>query len=189
MANAPEKAKKPALDPFVASLMPESDRRLASFVGVATILAIAVSFWASMYEAAVDEIMFEEVQSEDLAATMKIEEKKEEIPGVAMIGIDDFAKVELKVAKIKDCVPVKRAKELLELTIDDGSGLRTVASGIAKWYKPEDLVGHNIILVSNLKPAKLCGVESCGMILAADCADDDVKVIFVDDIPVGAKIR
>ncbi len=78
MANAPEKAKKPALDPFVASLMPESDRRLASFVGVATILAIAVSFWASMYEAAVDEIMFEEVQSEDLAATMKIEEKKEE---------------------------------------------------------------------------------------------------------------
>ena len=117
------------------------------------------------------------------------EEKKEEIPGVAMIGIDDFAKVELKVAKIKDCVPVKRAKKLLELTIDDGSGLRTVASGIAKWYKPEDLVGHNIILVSNLKPAKLCGVESCGMILAADCADNDVKVIFVDNIPVGAKIR
>ena len=135
------------------------------------------------------EKMLEEIEKETSVSEAALEEKKEEIPGVAMIGIDDFAKVELKVAKIKDCVPVKRAKKLLELTIDDGSGLRTVASGIAKRYKPEDLVGHNIILVSNLKPAKLCGVESCGMILAADCADDDVKVIFVDDIPVGAKIR
>ena len=135
------------------------------------------------------EKMLEEIEKETSVSEAALEEKKEEIPGVAMIGIDDFAKVELKAAKIKDCVPVKRAKKLLELTIDDGSGLRTVASGIAKWYKPEDLVGHNIILVSNLKPAKLCGVESCGMILAADCADDDVKVIFVDNIPVGAKIR
>jgi TonB family protein len=75
---AAKQSKKPVLDPFVASLMPESDRRIASFVGIATVLAIAVSFWASMYEAAVDEIMFEEVASEDLAATMKIEEKKEE---------------------------------------------------------------------------------------------------------------
>ncbi len=133
--------------------------------------------------------MLEEIEKDTSVSEAALEDKKEEIPGVAMIGIDDFAKVELRVAKIKDCVPVKRAKKLLELTIDDGHGLRTVASGIAKWYKPEDLVGRNIILVSNLKPAKLCGVESCGMILAADCADDDVKVVFVDDIPVGAKIR
>ncbi len=136
------------------------------------------------------EKMLEEIEKETAVSEAALEEsKEEEIPGVAMIGIEDFAKVELKVAKIKDCVPVKRAKKLLELTIDDGNGLRTVASGIAKWYKPEDLVDRNIVLVSNLKPAKLCGVESCGMILAADCADDDVKVIFVDDIPVGAKIR
>ena len=135
------------------------------------------------------EKMLEEIEKETAVSEAALEEKKEEIPGVAMIGIDDFAKVELKVAKIKDCVPVKRAKKLLELTVDDGSGLRTVASGIAKWYKPEDLVGRNVILVSNLKPAKHCGIESCGMILAADCEQDDVKVIFVDDIPVGAKIR
>ena len=133
--------------------------------------------------------MLEEIEKDTSVSEAALEDKKEEIPGVAMIGIDDFAKVELRVAKIKDCVPVKRAKKLLELTIDDGNGLRTVASGIAKWYKPENLVGRNIILVSNLKPAKLCGVESCGMILAADCADGDVKVVFVDDIPVGAKIR
>ena len=64
-----------------------------------------------------------------------------------------------------------------------------MASGIAKWYKPEDLVGRHIILVANLKPAVLCGVESQGMILAADAAEDDVRVIFVDDIPAGASIH
>ncbi len=115
------------------------------------------------------------------------EEKK--IVGIAQIGIDDFGKVELRAAKIKACEPVKRAKKLLKLTLDDGAGERTVASGIAQWYKPEDLIGHSIILVANLKPATLCGVESQGMILAADAGENDVKVIFVDGIPVGSKIR
>lgn len=110
--------------------------------------------------------------------------------GIAQIAIDDFAKVELRVAEVKDCEPVKRAKKLLKLTLDDGSGTpRTVASGIAQWYRPEDLIGHRVALVANLKPAVLCGVESQGMILAADCAKDDVKVLFVDNMPIGAKIR
>ena len=118
------------------------------------------------------------------------QQKKEEIEGVAKISIEDFAKVDLRVAKITDCEPVKRAKKLLKLTLDDGTGTpRTVASGIAKWYKPEDLIGKSIIVVSNLKPAVLCGVESQGMILAADCSEEDVKVIFVDGIPAGSKVR
>lgn len=112
---------------------------------------------------------------------------REEIEGVAQIGIDDFCKVDLRVAEIKACEPIKKAKKLLKLTVFDGVKERTVASGIAKYYKPEELVGKKIILVSNLKPAKLCGVESCGMILAATCGED-VKVIFVDDMPSGAKI-
>ena len=124
------------------------------------------------------------------AAANPVNPLKEEIQGVAKIGIDDFAKVDLRVAKIVDCAPVKKAKKLLQLTLDDGTGEpRTVASGIAKWYKPEDLIGKSIILVSNLKPAVLCGVESCGMILAADAGEDDVKVIFVDGIPAGSKVR
>lgn len=124
------------------------------------------------------------------AAANPVNPLKEEIQGVAKIGIDDFAKVDLRVAKITECVPVKKAKKLLQLTLDDGTGEpRTVASGIAKWYKPEDLIGKSIILVSNLKPAVLCGVESCGMILAADAGEDDVKVIFVDGIPAGSKVR
>jgi methionyl-tRNA synthetase len=109
---------------------------------------------------------------------------------LAQIGIEDFMKVELKTAKIVECEPIKKAKKLLKLTLDDGSTTpRTVASGIAKWYKPEDLIGHTVIVVSNLKPAVLCGVESQGMILAADIDEDTVKVIFADDIPAGAKIR
>jgi len=107
------------------------------------------------------------------------------------ISIDDFCKLDLRVAKITACEPVKKSKKLLRLTLDDGTGTpRTVASGIAMCYKPEDLIGHSVVVVANLKPAKLCGVESCGMILAADNADDDgCKVIFVDGMTPGSKIH
>ena len=138
--------------------------------------------------------MIEEIKAET-EAKIKAEQAnnnkvKEAIEGVAQIGIDDFAKVELRVAEIKDCEHVKRAKKLLKLTLDDGTGKpRTVASGIAKWYEPEQLIGHKVIVVANLKPATLCGVESAGMILAGDCGEDDVKVVFVDSMPVGTKIR
>ena len=129
----------------------------------------------------------------EIAADQKAEkenEKAENTITAAQIGIEDFAKVELKAAKILKCEPVPKAKKLLKLTLDDGSGKeRTVASGIAKYYKPEELIGHTVVLVSNLKPATLCGVESCGMILAADCADGDVKVLFIDNVPAGSKIR
>lgn len=120
------------------------------------------------------------------------EQKKAEKPrieGLAQIGIEDFGKVELRVAQIKACEPIKKAKKLLKLTLDDGEGERTVASGIAKWYKPEDLIGHSIVLVANLKPVVLCGVESQGMILAADAGEDDVRVLFVDGIPAGSSIH
>ena len=121
-------------------------------------------------------------------------EKKTEAPkieGLAQIGIEDFMKVELRVAEVTACEPVKRAKKLLKLTLNDGTDTpRTVASGIAKWYSPDDLVGKKLVLVANLKPAVLCGVESQGMILAADCSEDDVKVVFVDpSMPNGARIR
>ncbi len=129
----------------------------------------------------------------EIESTIKPQEdicEKEEVEGIAQIGIEDFAKVDLRVASVTNCEPIKRAKKLLKLTLDDGSGTpRTVASGIAQWYKPEDLIGHKVIVVANLKPAKLCGVESCGMILVADCSNDDVSVVFVDNLEVGAKVR
>lgn len=116
------------------------------------------------------------------------ENKKPKYEGLSLIGIEDFMNVELRTAKVKACEPIKKAKKLLKLTLDDGNGERTVASGIAKFYKPEELIGKTVILVANLKPAVLCGVESNGMILAADDGDN-VKVIFVDGIEPGSRIR
>ena len=127
-----------------------------------------------------------EAEKEKAAKT----ENAENVVTMEQIGIEDFAKIELRAAKIIACEPIAKAKKLLKLTLDDGSGKeRTVASGIAKYYKPEELTGHTVIVVANLKPAKLCGVESGGMILAADCAEDDVKVLFIDNVPAGSKIR
>ena len=121
-------------------------------------------------------------------AEEKEEQPKVDIPeGLAEIGIEDFCKVDLRVAKIVNAEPVKKAKKLLKLTVFDGIKERTVASGIAKYYTPDELVGKSIILVSNLKPATLCGIESAGMILAAT-SGEDVKVIFVDGVPAGSKI-
>ena len=133
--------------------------------------------------------MFEKIEARAEASQEAAKEENAEVEGLAKIGIEDFGKVELRVAEIKDCEPVKKAKKLLKLTLDDGGKApRIVASGIAKWYKPEELIGHKVIVVANLKPAVLCGVESNGMILAADC-DDEAKVVFVDGMPNGAKIR
>ena len=115
----------------------------------------------------------------------KKDEKK--LEGV-MIGIDDFAKVELKTAKILSCEPVKKSDKLLCLQVELGEEKRQIVSGIAEHYKPEDMVGKTVIVVSNLKPAKLRGVESQGMILAAD-TPDGVQVVFADGIPSGCKIR
>ena len=112
-----------------------------------------------------------------------------DIEGVLKIGIEDFMKVKLIAASVVACEPIKKSKKLLKITLNDGECERTVASGISQYYKPEDLIGRNVVLVSNLKPAKLCGVESNGMILAAECGENNVKVIFVDDIPAGSTIR
>ena len=129
----------------------------------------------------------------EIAAEQEAKAKAEEVPeGITFldeITIDTFASVDLRVAKIVDCEPIKKAKKLLKLTLDDGSGTpRIVASGIALWYTPDDLKGRSVIVVANLKPAVLCGVESHGMILAADDGDA-AKVLFVDGLKPGSKIR
>ncbi len=125
---------------------------------------------------------------QEAAAKAEEEAKPKEIEGLAEISIDDFAKVELRVAHITDCEPIKRAKKLLKITVNDGTDKpRQIVSGIAPWYKPEDLIGKNVVIVANLKPAKLCGEMSNGMLLAGDVGDD-AKVIFVD-MPAGTKIR
>lgn len=120
----------------------------------------------------------------------KADDGFEPAPITDEITIDDFAKVDLRVALVKDCEKVKKSKKLLCLQLDDGFGGRQVVSGIAAWYKPEDLIGKKVVIVANLKPVKLCGVESNGMICAADTPDGAASVIFPDqDLPCGAKLR
>ncbi len=107
------------------------------------------------------------------------------------ITYDDFMKVDLRLAKVKACEEVKKSKKLLKLTLDVGGEERTVVSGIKKWYAPADLVGKTVVLVANLKPATLCGVESRGMVLAvSDPADEHLALITPSaDMPSGYVVR
>lgn len=124
------------------------------------------------------------------AQMAEAEKAQQKIELAPEITIDDFFKTELRAAKVKECEKVKKSKKLLKLQLDDGMGGRQVVSGIAEHYKPEDLIGKTVIVVANLKPAKLCGEESMGMICAADMPDGGVKVVFLDDdVAPGTKIR
>ena len=123
-------------------------------------------------------------------AEAKASGKKAEPEGIAQIGIDDFAKVELRTAKILECEPVKKSKKLLKIQADDGTDKpRQIVSGISEYYKPDELIGKTVIIVANLKPAKLCGEISNGMLLAADTADGGIKVLFADGMEPGMRLR
>ena len=133
-----------------------------------------------------------ELEEERLAAIKAAEPAEEQSiekpEGIAQIGIDDFMKVELRTAKILSCEKAKKAKKLLVLTVDLGYEKRQIVSGIAKWYAPEDLVGKKVVVVANLKPAVLCGIESNGMLLAS--GEETVRVVFLsEDTPLGERIH
>ena len=129
-----------------------------------------------------------EAKKKAAEAKAKADAIPEKPEGCALIGIDDFMNVELRTAKILECEKVPKAKKLLKFKIDLGYEQRQVVSGIAKWYQPEDLIGKRIIVVANLKPATLCGIESNGMILAS--GEETVRVIFLDpETPLGERVR
>ncbi|MCH5299238.1 MAG: methionine--tRNA ligase [Ruminococcus sp.] len=129
----------------------------------------------------------EAMQKESAKDEKSIEEVEEAEEKVEQIVIDDFAKVDIRVGKVLACENVKRSKKLLKFNIADGKGERTIVSGIAQFYKPEELVGKKVLFVSNLKPVKLCGVESCGMILSA-VDGDKLQVVTIDGVAEGSKI-
>jgi len=184
---------------LINPVMPETSPKIRQQLGLTDEIewdSAGVFGLKDSYSVQKGEIIFPRIDTEaelkELEKLMPLakEEEKKSAENIALIGIEDFAKVNLKVVKVLACEPVKKAKKLLKLTVDDGERQdRTIVSGIALWYKPEDLIGRNVIIVDNLKPAVLCGVESQGMILAADAGENDVKVIFADDVPVGSKVR
>jgi len=112
-------------------------------------------------------------------------------PTSTTITIDDFAKVELRVAQVKVAEKVKGADKLLRLEVDLGNETRQIIAGIAKAYDPEQLIGRKVVIVANLAPRKLRGLESQGMIVAASLGDDGVPVLagFLEDVPVGARLK
>lgn len=116
-------------------------------------------------------------------------EKKEEITGEGLITIDDFAKLDLRVAKVLEAEKVEGADKLLKLKLEMGNEIRQVVSGIAKYYTPEEMVGKHIIMVANLKPVKLRGIESQGMILAASNEKDLVLATVDKLIDTGARVK
>jgi len=133
----------------------------------------------------------------DLEKEMKELEKaatpaqKKQLPELRpQIAIDDFAKLDLRVAQVISCEKVEKSDKLLKLQLDIGFETRQVVSGIAKHYTAEEMVGKKVILIANLKPAKLMGIESQGMILAATDKEDNRLVLATvsDDIPVGCQL-
>ncbi len=182
------------LGALLSPVIPESAEKIAEYIGNADkTLEFGV---VADYSVGQAQPLFARLDTEKVLAEIAAEqEAKEEakdlenVAKIAEISIDDFAKVELTAALVTDCEPIPKAKKLLKLTLNDGSGKpRIVASGIANYYKPEELIGKTVIVVSNLKPAVLCGVESNGMILAAD-TKGTVKVVFLDGVEAGSKIR
>lgn len=134
------------------------------------------------------EKIYAEIEAASKAAEKEKEPVAEKPEGCAVIGYEDFMKVELRTAQIKTCEPVPRAKKLLKLTVDLGYETRQIVSGIAKFYTPEQLIGKKIIVVANLAPATLCGVQSEGMLLAS--GEEEVRVVFLDpETPLGQRVR
>ena len=106
------------------------------------------------------------------------------------IEFDDFMKLDIRVGKVLECTKVPKADKLLQFRIDDGLGGRTIVSGIAKHYAPEELVGKNVCFIANLAPRKLRGIESQGMILSAEDADGRLVVITpADDVKPGSEVK
>jgi methionyl-tRNA synthetase len=109
-------------------------------------------------------------------------------PEIEEITIDDFQKTDLRVALVTDCDKVAKSDKLLKLQLDLGYEQRQVVAGIAKFYEPKDIIGKKVIIVSNLAPVTIRGIQSSGMILAS--GEEDVKVIFADNsAEIGSRVR
>ncbi|MBQ8692222.1 MAG: methionine--tRNA ligase subunit beta, partial [Synergistaceae bacterium] len=159
---------------------------------------IDIKEWQKNYEAKREELRKRmeslNLENKDIKdAEVKEAPAEDVIEHEAEIGIDDFSTVEMRVAKIIKAEEIKKSKKLYKLEVDLGYETRTVCSGIKAFFTTEELEGKRVILVCNLKPAKLCGIESNGMILAASVKKDGVSeqltlVVPEADIPLGSRV-
>ena len=189
-------------------LMPETSEKINKIFNVSEIdfdNAISYSYPCGNTELGDIPILFARIDEKKLLAEIEAKEKaakkaakeaeknakkaEKQEEKAEIISIEDFAKIDLRVGQVKECIKAENSDKLLVLQLDMGSEIRQVVSGIAKYYAPDDLIGKKVIVVSNLKPAKLRGIESNGMILAAD-TENGVKVVFADEnANLGSKVR
>jgi methionyl-tRNA synthetase len=180
-------------------MMPETSDKIQARIGaadcgwdtLADFSALPVTATVTAGEALFPRIdMNKELEAlEALLAPAAEEPAEEPVTFKENINFDTFEQVDMTVVKVQACEAVKKSKKLLRFTLDDGSGTpRQILSGIAAYYKPEDLVGKTLVAVTNLAPRKMMGLESCGMLLSAE-KNDKLNLIMVDDsIPAGAKL-
>ena len=145
------------------------------------------------------ELLFEKIEDSVIEAQVKkLNDTKEANklknfkpePVQENVAFDDFLKLDIRVGKVLECQKVPKADKLLQFKIDDGMGGRTIVSGIAKYYQPEDLVGKEVCFIANFAPRKLKGVESQGMILSAENADGSLVVIGPQgEVVPGAQVK
>ena len=133
--------------------------------------------------------LFARLNAEEVLARIHADLDKPAVKHKDEVAIEDFEKLEIKVGKIISCEKHPSADKLLVFKLDFGNEERQIVSGIAKWYKPEELVGKKVAAIVNLKPVKLRGVESQGMILSAEDENGDLEVVSLDKVGAGAEIR
>lgn len=187
-----------AFEPF----LPFSSKKLRMLLNIQTFdwnLLGSTNLLKSGHQLAEPELLFEKIEDETIDLQLKkLEETKRANeaanyiakPVKATIDFADFEKLDIRVGHIKHCERVKKANKLLKFTIDDGSGKdRTIVSGIAKFYQPEELIGKDVCFIANLAPRKLMGIESQGMILSAENFDGSLSVTTtLSEVKPGSKV-
>lgn len=176
---------------LIHSYMPKRSNEMWKLLGSeGNIIALAPVTFAKLWsidkgiEVKTPEALFPRIEPEDKKSEEKMEEKEEE-----MISFDDFCKIKLKVATVLKAEKVPKSSKLLRLEVNDGDGIRQIVAGISQHYEPEKLEGKQVVIVANLKPVKLMGVESNGMLLAA--SDDEALSVITPEAGVknGSKVK
>ncbi len=192
MSNLMEGIRVTAI--LIYPFMPETANKIYSAIGIKEDIETHVksnlesrSFGkiSGKYEVEIIPDLFPRIEEKEKISPPISPKKQEE----KFISIDDFAKVEIKIGLVLSAVRVANSDKLLKLTVDDGERQRTIVAGIAKYYSPEEIVGKKITFVANLKPARLMGIQSEGMILAASSENELSIIIPEKDIRTGSKVK
>ncbi len=180
---------------LLSSFMPETSEKIAAQIGAKDLSFESIEeFGKGIDEITVGEAtpLFARIDAEKKIEEIEAEFQKEESIPIApykdFIEFDDFLKLDIRVGKVIECEKVKKSDKLLRFTLEVGSDTRQILSGIAKFHTPEEMVGKNVLFIANLKPRKIMGLESAGMILSAEYGDELSALTTMKEIGSGAEI-